>query len=366
MKEIFKGIVGSQAFGLATETSDIDYRSVYIQSNQDILSNLYIPQTNYNKDDVGYEIRRFLELAVTGNPNIIELLYLPENCILKSTDEWKYLVSIRDQFLSKHCYNTFVNYAKSQLNKSRGQNKKFNWEKERIERKDVLDFCIFLDKSSGNTFKIKDWLKDNNLDQSQVGLAKIDGFRDSYKLYTDMLKWTKDNPPNHRFDMEIIDRNYRGIAGEDCNEPRLSEIEKYMIDLWYGILYFNREQYSIHCREYKEYQNWLQNRNEHRVATNKQHGQQFDSKNVLHLVRLINEAEEIATKKTVIVDRSFERNHLLSIKEGKVDLKSLIDEYDQKSKNLEKLFMNSDLPEQCDININNLEYSLRNYGRKIN
>lgn len=361
MKEIFRGIVGSHAFGLATETSDTDYRSVYIQSNEDILSNKYIPQTNYDKDDVGYEIRRFLELAITGNPNILELLYLPEHCIIKATDEWKYLVSIRDRFLSKHCYNTFVNYAKSQLNKSRGQNKKFNWEKERIERKDVLDFCTILDRSTGETFKIKDWLKNEDLDQSHIGLAKIDGFRDSFKLYTDMLKWSKDHAPNHRFDnLDFDDRSYRGIADEDSDEPRLSEIEKYVIHTWKGIIYFNREQYSIHCREFKEYQNWLKNRNEHRVATNEKHGQQFDSKNILHLVRLINEAEEIATKNTVMVDRSFERDYLLSIKRGEVDLKSLIDLYDEKSKNLKELFEQSNLPDNCTINIHNLEYKLRN------
>lgn len=359
MKIIFKGIVGSQSFGLATETSDIDTKIVYMNSEIEMLSNNYIPHIEFSKDETGYELRRFLELASSGNPNVLELLYLPEHCILKTSPEWEIVLQHRDKFLTKQCYGTFVNYAKSQLNKSRGQNKKFNWEKERIERKDVLDFCIFLDKSNGNTFKIKDWLKDNNLDQSQVGLAKIDGFRDSYKLYTDMLKWTKDNPPNHRFDMEIIDRNYRGIAGEDCNEPRLSEIEKYMIDLWYGVLYFNREQYSIHCREYKEYQNWLQNRNEHRVATNKQHGQQFDSKNVLHLVRLINEAEEIATKKTVIVDRTFERDYLLSIKNGEVDLKLLIDQYEEKSLKLKELFDNSDLPDKINFSVNSLEFYIR-------
>ena len=181
--EIFRGIVGSQAFGLATETSDIDYRSVYIQSNEDILSNRYIPQQDYTKDDVGYEIRRFLELAEKGNPNILELLYLPEHCIIRKTPEWDLLLSYKKYFLTKECYKTFTSYAKSQLNKSQAVNKKFNWEKSRTERKDVLDinlnqcvryqvpehvdfyktvreaFSVLIDKTSGKgTWRYNPWV----------------------------------------------------------------------------------------------------------------------------------------------------------------------------------------------------------------
>lgn len=362
--EIFKGIVGSQAFGLTTETSDTDYRSVYIQSNEDILSNRYIPQQDYTKDDVGYEIRRFLELAEKGNPNILELLYLPEHCIIRKTPEWDLLLSYKKYFLTKECYKTFTSYAKSQLNKSQAVNKKFNWEKSRTERKDVLDFCWFLEKNTGLNYKIKDWLKKENFDQTQVGLSKIDNFRDCFKVYLDHLKWSKDNPPNHRFDIEIDDRKYRGIIGEDANEPRLSEIEKYMISQWFGILYFNREAYSTHCKEYKEYQKWLKERNEDRVAVNEKHGQQFDSKNIMHLVRLINEAEDIAINKNIIVDRSFERDYLLSIKRGEVNLKDLINQYEEKSNNLKELFDKSDLPDKCELNLNELEYKLRNCDKR--
>lgn len=359
MKILFKGIVGSHSFGLATETSDVDIKIVYMNSEFEMLSNQYVPQTNFTKDEVGYEIRRFLELAVTGNPNVLELLYLPRRCILSSSPEWEYLLKLRNFFLTKKCYNTFVNYAKSQLRKSKGLNKKFNWEKERITKKDVLDFCTILDRASGNTFKTKDWLKENDLLQEHVGLSKIDNFKDSFKVYIDMLKWSKDNAPNHRYNIDFSDRGYNGIVGEDSYEPRVSEIEKYMSDQWKGVLYFNREHYSIHSREFNEYENWLKNRNEDRVATNKQHGQEFDSKNVLHLVRLMNEANEIATKNTIIVDRTFERDYLLSIKRGEVDLKLLIDQYEEKSLKLKDVFEKSTLPDDVDLNINKLEYNIR-------
>ena len=40
---------------------------------------------NVTKDDVAYELRRFLELVSTGNPNVLELLFLPEKCIIDSS-----------------------------------------------------------------------------------------------------------------------------------------------------------------------------------------------------------------------------------------------------------------------------------------
>lgn len=357
-KLIFRGIVGSQSYGLATETSDVDYKSVFIQSNDDILSNNYTPQIDINADDVAYEIRRFLELVSVGNPNVLELLYLPEHCIVQSSPEWEFLKKHRKEFLSKKCYHTFSGYAKTQLNKATGLNKKFNYEKERRERKNIIDFSKVIDRQSGNTFKVKDWLKEHGYKQEQVGLTSIDGFRDCYRFYVDDIKWASDN---HRFDnMNLINRGYRGIGDEDTNEPRKSVVEKYMIDSWKGIMYFNRESYSTHCKNYRDYLKWLKNRNEDRVATNKKHGQEMDGKNILHLVRLIMTAKEIPTHHHINVDRSSERDFLLSIKHGEVDLKKIVKDWSKETEDLKELYINSDLKEEVDLNfIKELELKIR-------
>jgi len=360
-KIIFRGIVGSQSYGLATETSDTDYKTIYIQSNEDILSNNYIAQIDINKDDVAYELRRFLELVSTGNPNVLELLFLPEKCILESSAEYEYLRANRDMFLTKTCYYTYSGYAKTQLGKARGINKKFRWEESKTVRQNVLDFCKIIDRQSGKSSTLKDWLKLNEYTQEQCGLAQVEGFRDCYRLYTDDIKWVRDNQANHRFgDIEFETRNYKGIADENSNEPRKSEIEKYRIDEWKGLIYWNRESYSTHCKEYREYENWLKNRNENRVATNKAHGQQFDSKNLLHLVRLIMTAQEIPLEKTINVDRTPNREYLLSVKRGEVDLNSIVEEWGKKAEELEQLYLDSDLPEKVDIEVTKqLELKIR-------
>lgn len=356
-KLLFRGIVGSQSYGLATETSDTDYKSIYLQSDEDILSNNYIGQIDIDKDDVAYELRRFLELISTGNPNVLELLYLPEHCIINTSPEYEYLRANRNVFLTKQCCYTYSGYAKTQLQKASGINKKFNWEENRVIRKDIQDFSKIIDRQNGKTYLLKDWLKENEYTADQLGLASIDGFRDCYRLYTDDIKWVNDN---HRFNGILEDRDYKGFGDENSNEPRKSEIEQYRINDWKGIVYWNREAYSTHCKEYREYEKWLLNRNENRVATNKQHGQKFDSKNILHLVRLIMTAQEIPTENRINVDRTKNRDYLLNIKKGNVDLKSIIEEWGVKAKELEQLYLNSNLPEKVDNNFTKeLELKIR-------
>lgn len=340
-KIIFEGIVGSQSYNLATENSDIDIKGVYIQSNDDILSNKYIPQINLTADETYYELRRFLELVSVGNPNVLELLYLPERCVLKQTQEWNFIKSKREIFSTKVCYNTFSGYAKRELEKSRGLNKKFNWEKNKTVRKDVIDFCKITRRDDGNIQPMKEYLKDIRTNQESVGLVSIDGFRDAYKVY--------------------VGDNYRGIINtEDTNEPRLSIIQKNNNNDWLGVLYFNREEYSTHCKNYSQYLKWLENRNEHRVATNKKHGQSFDSKNILHTVRLIMTAKEIPTEKKINVDRTKDRDYLLSIRNGDVDLKNIIEEWTKEIEDLKMIYDKSDLPESVDVEIiNKIELNIR-------
>lgn len=56
-----------------------------------------------------------MELATKCNPNIIELLFAPEDCIEITTPLWKKLTERRYEFLSAKAYHTFTGYALSQL-----------------------------------------------------------------------------------------------------------------------------------------------------------------------------------------------------------------------------------------------------------
>lgn len=340
-KIIFESIVGSQSYNLATENSDTDIKGVFIMSNDDILSNRYVDQINVTADKTYYELRRFLELVSVGNPNVLELLYLPKRCVLKKTEEWDYIQQQREMFLTKKCYDTFSGYAKTQLQKSKGLNKKFNWEKNKTERKSIIHFCKITDRNTGSIKPMTEYLSEQGIKQESIGLTSIDGFRDCYKVF--------------------VGKNYRGIIKDfDTNEPRLSIIEKFINNDWVGIIYFNREDYSTHCKNYKQYQQWLENRNSDRVATNKKHGQEFDSKNILHTVRLIMTAKEIPTEKSINVDRTNDRDYLLSIKRGEVDLKNIIDKWSIEVDKLKGIYDKSDLPEEVDMDkVSDIELNIR-------
>lgn len=80
---LFEAISGSRAFGLATETSDTDIRGVYYLPKEDFFGLNYIPQISNETNDITYyEIGRFVELLQKNNPNILEVLASPEDCIL--------------------------------------------------------------------------------------------------------------------------------------------------------------------------------------------------------------------------------------------------------------------------------------------
>jgi hypothetical protein len=334
-KMIFKAIVGSQSYGTSTPTSDVDYKGVYVQPNDDILSFRYKEQYEVGNDESYYEVKRFIQLLSSANPTVLELLYSPPECILHKDQLFDLIVSQRDKFLTKKCLNSFGGYAVAQIKKAKGLDKKMNYEKHRVERKDVLDFCYVLEDKS---MPLKKWLKDEGKMQEHCGLAKLDHMRDCYTLYYDHLAEMKSTNP--RF--EGGGYGYKGIAGEDSNEVRLSSIPKHAIKE--AFFYFNKDGYSMHCKDYNEYVTWLQNRNVNRFTETKEHGQKIDGKNLLHCRRLLDMAAEIATGGTITVRRP-NAEYLLQIRRGEVNLDALIEGAEEDLKKLDDLYEKSGLPE---------------------
>jgi len=68
-------------------------------------------------DIVVYEARKVMSLLKQGNPNVLSLLWVNENHIIKNTPSGKMLRERRDLFVGKHVYRPFVGYAHAQLHK---------------------------------------------------------------------------------------------------------------------------------------------------------------------------------------------------------------------------------------------------------
>ena len=339
---IFKAIVGSQSYGTSTPTSDIDYKGVYMQDVNELISFGYKEQFEAGKDECYYEVRRFMQLLQSANPTVLELLYSPTDCIIQTSPQFELLVKNRDKFLTQKCLLSFGGYAIAQIKKAKGLDKKMNWEKARVERKTPLDFVYCY--VNGKTMPIEKWLQIKGKKQENCGLVALDHFRDCFALY-----YSGD-----------VNLGFKGIVLDDSNSVRLTSIPKGMMPD--TIVYYNKDGYSTHCKDYKEYETWLENRNTQRYVDIKGNNQKIDGKNLLHCRRLLDMAIEIATEKTINVRRP-NAEYLLSIRKGEVELEAIIEQAEKDLKGLDELFAKSGLPADCDKDfVNDLLLQVRHLG----
>ena len=123
-KVILSGIVGSRAYGTATEDSDTDLMSVVIPPIETYLGIDYWgnqgtaeQRTEDGGEHTFYELRKFVKLCINFNPNVIPLLWLPEHCYRDITPAGQKLIDNRNLFNSKQAYYSLTGYAQNQCKK---------------------------------------------------------------------------------------------------------------------------------------------------------------------------------------------------------------------------------------------------------
>lgn len=335
---LFETISGSQAYGTNVPTSDTDFKGVFLLPKNEFLGLDYIEQVNdATNDKVYYELGRFMELLAKSNPNILEMLAMPEDCIQYQHPVFEQLKP--EYFLSKECRKTFAGYAMAQVKKARGLNKKIvNPMGER--RKNILEFCFVI--QGHGTVPLLDWLAKKGLQQEKCGLVNLPNFRDAYAIFYD----------------EKEEFGFSGIMKkETANEVALSSIPKGLTPI--GTLSFNKSGYQTYCKSYREYWSWVEKRNESRYENTLAHGKNYDAKNMMHTFRLLDMAEEIALGKGIVVRRP-NREFLLKIRKGDFEYADLVAKAEAKIEQVDKLFDKSNLPEKPDYQlINNLLVEMR-------
>ncbi|MEU2356832.1 nucleotidyltransferase domain-containing protein [Streptomyces misionensis] len=114
---VYSCVMGSRAFGLATEASDTDRRGVFLAPTA-LFWRFEKPPTHVEGPDeerFSWELERFCELALRGNPNVLECLHSP--LVERVDDTGRELLSLRGAFLSRRAYGTFTRYALGQRRK---------------------------------------------------------------------------------------------------------------------------------------------------------------------------------------------------------------------------------------------------------
>jgi len=200
-------------------------RGVFILPKEKFYSLEYVGQINNKTNDiVYYELRKFIELLSKNNPNILELLNVPSECVLQKHPVFDQIKI--EYFLSKLCKDTFANYAYTQIKKARGLNKKIVNPVDK-ERKSVLDFCYI--RTEKQSIVCNEFLAKNDLEMNNCGLVKIPHMKDCYNLF-----YAKN-------------LGYQGIAREHANEVCLSSVPKEEQPI--AMLYFNVDGYGRRNRK---------------------------------------------------------------------------------------------------------------------
>lgn len=114
---IYRCQVGSKAFGLASADSDDDLRGIYLPPARLHWSLRRLPEQlefqEGDRDEVYWELEKFLRLALKANPNVLETLWTP--VVLDADETVRELRQTRRVFLSKHVYKTYSGYVLSQF-----------------------------------------------------------------------------------------------------------------------------------------------------------------------------------------------------------------------------------------------------------
>lgn len=383
----YKYIAGSHSQNLNGPDSDEDFHGVYFAPIEAILglgADYQEEVSDEKHDETYHEFGKWMTLLSKGNPNALESLFIPENLVIGEVHPViKRVLEHRDKFVSKEVVKALSGYAFNQIKKARGLNKKIV--KQVNEKKDVLDFC-YVDYEQGSK-PIKEWLKGNNLDQKYCGLVNIPNMPHTYGVYYDWAAYFKfenidwyelipvgdgksmisikypynrfignfEGRPNGDEALRIWGRiedkeffHYGGIVHPDdiekSNEVRLSSIPKGERPICK--MYYNSDAYTCHCRDYKDTQEWIQNRNQKRYSKAEEAG--YNQKNMCHCVRLLTMAKEISEGKGFNLWRTDDRDFLMGIKNGDYTYEYLIDYSEKLLADVNENLPNSNLPDEVD------------------
>eukprot|EP01132_Coremiostelium_polycephalum_P000840 gene840-1047_t len=113
---LFFSLAGSHSFNLNIETSDKDYFGVFIGDIDDVLS-LTPPISMldcHDPDYVMFEVSKFCELILKGNPKLVEPLFSTKYCY-KSSQWLNVLYENRMKFITESVIYHYISYSKTQL-----------------------------------------------------------------------------------------------------------------------------------------------------------------------------------------------------------------------------------------------------------
>lgn len=404
---IFEHVRGSHMYGTNTEKSDIDIGGLFIHPNNAWLS-MFTPSKEI-KDEKGdtayFELRRYLDLACSANPTVLETMFCPDDCVMIRKPVFDILLRNRDMFVTKRCYYSHSNYAYAQIKKAKGQNKKVHGMEKHVNTAGIEK----LKKALASGEVTSEWMttmfnssffkyvsKDMNLPEQGIVDTCEWKYMNNYLDNPDISCMMKPRR-NAYFNMvdmheqhELMDmlKAYGSVPEKMPFRPvKLSSLEKYdvaavehMNNLYRlynngsgikflnddivcvsiskerewkdfeGVVYFNSDGYRKDCSEWLSFFEWMANRNEDRWSTDWKKDMEFDAKNLLHVMRLMYESEHILKEGRPRIRWDSEKlKFLREIREGRHDYETVLKKAEEMMLELKESFENSTLPNNVNM-----------------
>lgn len=274
------GKSGSQSYGTALPSSDLDIRGVavaplhYYLGFVDSFEQLEVKEPI---DCTIYDIRKFFKLAADANPNILEQLWVDPADVYKTTPEWEQVLDARTMFLSRRVRHTFSGYAISQLRRIR------------THRRWLLDPPKA--PPQRQAFGLPEG--ESTLGREQLGVV------------------------------EARVKKLQDITGPADEEAVVNEaVSQLGLDINLIPLIVAERNFGSAVKTWSQYQTWKKERNPTRQALEAKFG--YDTKHGMHLVRLLRMGAEILGGQGVIVKR-FDADELLAIRAGNWSFEKLED-----------------------------------------
>jgi uncharacterized protein len=288
--KVFECITGSKLYGTNTPISDTDIRGIFIQSPY---SYNLIQETITEKetDTSFYALRKFMYLCSQNNPNIIEMLFVPDDLIIsQTTNIWKTIIKNRHLFPAKKAANRFIGYAKQQLKRIKTHRSwLLNPPKKIPMRSDFglhTNKVVSADQIGAFNVIMKQYLEEiyefhdlKNIIEEHMGEPDFLGIVQSI---------------GHNMDINTI----AALTGFHPNFITIVQKEK---------------NYQNAMNHWHQYCKWKKERNPERAKLEKQYG--YDCKHAQHIVRLITEGVELLQTGHITFPRP-DAKWLLEIKNG--------------------------------------------------
>jgi len=145
----YETLMGSVAYGVSSDSSDNDLYGFCIPPKDIVFPHMagdiqgfgrqkkrfdqFQKHHIHDEDAAGghgkdwdvsiYNIVRFFQLVMDNNPNMVDALFTPRNCVIHSTPIAEMVRDRRKIFLHKGCWHKFKGYAFSQLAKMKSQHR---------------------------------------------------------------------------------------------------------------------------------------------------------------------------------------------------------------------------------------------------